>query len=84
MKYIKLFENFSDKEIVTVKGEIGQVIKDEGDKVLIKFFKPLRDELVRRESVKKQVKCLSQCNKRVIGSGNNRMLKCSYCGKEQK
>lgn len=84
MNYIKLFEEFEAKEIVTVKGETGKVVSDRGDKVAIRFFKPNRVELVDKEDVQPQVKCLSQCDKRVVGEGDDRYVKCFYCGKEQR
>lgn len=84
MNYLKLFEEFTPKEIVTVDGEIGQVVSETGDEVVIKFFKPKRTKIVDKTKVKPQVKCLSQCDKQVVGKGDNRYIKCFSCGKEQR
>lgn len=84
MKILKLFEEFTPKEIVTVNGEIGQVLSEQGDDVVVRFFKPKRTKVVSKEDVKPQVKCLSQCDKRIVGDDNNRYIKCFSCGKEQR
>lgn len=84
MKHLKLFEQFTPNEIITYKGNVGQVLSEEGDKVTIKTFKPNRTLTVKKERVKKQIKCLSQCDKRIVGEGDDRYLKCFYCGKEQR
>lgn len=84
MNYLKLFEEFTPKEIVTVDGEIGQVVSENDDEVVVKFFNPRRTKIVDKDKVKPQVKCLSQCDKKVVGKGDNRYVKCFSCGKEQK
>ena len=84
MNYLKLFEEFTPKEIVTVNGEIGQVISEIDDDVVVRFFKPRRTKIVSKEDVKPQVKCLAQCDKRVVGDKDNRYVKCFSCGKEQR
>lgn len=84
MNYLKLFEEFTPKEIVTVNGEIGQVVSETGDEVVVRFFKPIRTRTVSRDVVKPQVKCLAQCDKRVVGDKDNRYIKCFSCGKEQR
>ena len=84
MNYLKLFEEFTPKEIVTVNGEIGQVISEMDGDVVVRFFKPRRTKIVSKEDVKPQVKCLAQCDKRVVGDEDNRYIKCFSCGKEQR
>jgi hypothetical protein len=84
MIYLKLFEEFDAKEIVTVDGNLGQVVSDNGDEVIVKFFKPKITKIVDKDKVKPQVKCLSQCDRRVVGDADNRYIKCFYCGKEQR
>lgn len=83
MRYLMLFENFENKEIVTVDGEIGQVLGEKDGNIIVKFFRPSRTELIDPNDVKKQIKCLSQCDKKIVGVGNKRKIECSYCGKEQ-
>lgn len=84
MLHLKLFEEFTKDDIVTVRGRLGKVVSEKGDEVVVKFFKPNRTKIVDREDVIAQVKCLSQCDKRIVGDGDNRHVKCFYCGKEQK
>jgi hypothetical protein len=84
MNYLKLFEEFTPKEIVTVNGEIGQVISETEDGIVVRFFKPKRTKVVSRDMVKPQVKCLSQCDRRVVGDEDDRYVKCFSCGKEQR
>ena len=84
MLYLKLFEEFTKDDIVTVRGRKGMVVSEKGDEVVVKFFKPNTTKIVDREEVKSKVKCLSQCDKKVVGSGDDRYVKCFYCGKEQK
>ncbi len=84
MFYIKLFEEFTPEEIVTVNGKLGKVLSEKDDDVVVKFFKSKRTKIVDRSDVKSQVKCLSQCDKRIVGVDDNRYIKCFYCGKEQK
>lgn len=84
MNYLKLFEEFTTKEIITYRGVVGQVLSEEGDKVTIRTFKPNRTLTVDKNRVISQIKCLSQCDKRVVGDGDNRYVKCFYCGKEQR
>ena len=84
MNYLKLFEEFKPKDIVTVEGELGQVVSENDDEVIVKFFKPKRTKIVDKDKVQPQAKCLSQCDKRVVGKGNKRYIKCFYCGKEKK
>lgn len=84
MFYIKLFEEFKPEEIVTVNGKLGKVVSEKDDEIMVKFFKSKRTKVVDRENVHSQVKCLSQCDKKVVGDGDNRYVKCFYCGKEQK
>lgn len=85
MKHLKkINEKFEPKEIVTYKGNICQVIEEYKDQVEIKMFKPIKILKVDKSLVKHQIKCLSNCDKRIVGQGNKRYLKCFYCGKEQK
>jgi len=84
MLHLKLFEEFKKDEIVTVRGRLGQVVSEKGDEIEVKFFKPKRTKIVDREEVIAQIKCLSQCDKSIVGKGDKRYIKCSYCGKEQK
>ena len=84
MLYIKLFEEFTPKEIVTVNGELGKVVSEIGNDVVVKFFNPRRTKRVDRADVQPQIKCLSQCDKRVVGDEDDRYIKCFYCGKEQR
>lgn len=84
MNYLKLFEEFTPKEIITYKGLVGQVLSEEGDKVTIRTFKPNRTLTVAKAKVTPQIKCLAQCDKRVVGKGDNRYVKCFSCGKEQR
>lgn len=84
MVYLKLFEEFTPKEIITYRGVIGQVLSEEGDKVTIRTFKPNRTLTVDKSKVSPQIKCLAQCDKRVVGKGDNRYVKCFSCGKEQR
>jgi len=84
MNYLKLFEEFTPKEIITYRGVMGQVLSEEGDKVTIRTFKPNRTLTVDKDKVSPQIKCLAQCDKRVVGKGDNRYVKCFSCGKEQR
>ena len=84
MLYLKLYEDFTPKQIITYKGDVGQVISSNDDEVTIKVFNSNKVITVDKDDVKKQVKCLSQCDKRVVGNGDDRYLKCFYCGKEQR
>lgn len=84
MNYLKLFEEFTPKEIITYRGVVGQVLSEEGDKVTIRTFKPNRTLTVDKIKVSPQIKCLAQCDKRVVGKGDNRYVKCFSCGKEQR
>lgn len=84
MLHLKLFEEFTKDDIVTVRGRLGKVVSEKGDEVVVKFFKPKRTKVVDREEVIAQAKCLSQCDKSIVGKGDKRYIKCSYCGKEQK
>lgn len=84
MLYLKLYEDFTPKQIITYKGDVGQVISSNDDEVTIKVFNSNKVITVDKDDVKKQVKCLSQCDKRVVGDGDDRYLKCFYCGKEQR
>lgn len=84
MNYLKLFEEFTPNEIVTFNGETGQVISEDGDEIVVRFFKPKRTRILHKDDVKPQVKCLSQCDRHVVGSGDNRYVKCFSCGKYQR
>lgn len=84
MLYLKLFEEFTKDDIVTVRGRMGKVVSEKDDEVVVKFFKTKRTKLVNREDVISQAKCLSQCDKNIVGKGDDRYIKCFYCGKEQK
>ena len=84
MLYLKLFEEFTKDEVVTLNGRKGIVVSEKGDDVVVKFFKPNTTKIVHKDDIKSKVKCLSQCDKGIVGDGDNRFVKCSFCGKEQK
>jgi hypothetical protein len=84
MVYIKLYEQFTPKQIVTYKGNVAEVLSKDGNNVTIRTFKPNRTLTVSKERVTPQIKCLSQCDKRVVGEGDNRYIKCFSCEKEQR
>jgi hypothetical protein len=84
MLHLKLFEDFTKDDIVTVRGRLGKVVSENEDDVVVKFFKPNRTKVVGKEEVIPQVKCLSQCDKRIVGSDDKRYIKCFFCGKEEK
>jgi hypothetical protein len=84
MKYIRLFEEFSNGELVTLNGEYGRIININGDLVEMLFFKPRRKETVNKEDIEYPIKCLANCDKKIIGQSDNRYVKCFYCGKEEK
>lgn len=84
MRHLKIFEEFNPKQIVTYKGNVAEVISTDKDDVTINIFKLNKIVTVPKDRVISQIKCLSQCDKRVVGDGDNRYVKCFYCGKEQR
>jgi len=84
MLHLKLFEEFTRDELVTVKGELGKVVSDDGNEVVVKFLKSRRTKIVDKGDVQINKKCLSQCDKRIVGEGDDRYIKCFYCNKEQR
>lgn len=84
MVYIKLYEEFTPKQIVTYKGNVAEVLSEDDNNVTIRTFKPNRTLTVSKERVVPQIKCLAQCYKRIVGEGDNRYIKCFSCGKEQR
>jgi len=84
MLHLKSFEEFTKDDIVTVRGKVAKVVSERGDEVVVKFLKSKRTKIVDKEDVLVNPKCLSQCDKRIAGSGDDRYVKCFYCNKEQK
>lgn len=82
MKHLKLYEEFEKKDIIKYKGKAAQVLNKDGDKVTIKLFKPNKVITVDKSYIEKPIKCLAQCDKRIVGEKNNRYIKCFSCGKE--
>ena len=84
MRYIKMFEEFSPREKVVVDGKPGRVVSEDGENVTVKFTDPAIIKVIDKSELLKSIKCLSQCNRKIVGEGDDRYIKCTYCGKENR
>ncbi len=85
MKYLKIYEEFNDGDVVKYRGQPAKVVSEESDKVTINLLKFNRKLEVGKNEITKINKCLSQCDKKVItDEEGKRFVKCSFCGMEKR
>ena len=80
MKYLKLFENFRENDMVEVNGERGRVDSIDGDIVNVRLFKGNIIKPFDKSSVNKVKRCMARCFKQVkTDKDGNRFVYCSGC-----